>query len=290
MAGDRGLAGVYRDAMRRHPFGYALYEPVPFSRLRPGTLGYLDDYQRWHPILDLADAKAVQDAGYSPMGHLQRSEPDVRRYGPLTSSGTSAVDVELEAAASAAAFSLPVDVSGVFRYSTSGDFGAVLMCDDDVISEGFDFRNVFLIWLKRNAKALFAKYPDAKKHGICAVTWTYSSTNIHITAWEGAGNSVTVGFKAGAAGVVDVGPQMTWLRGRSGSAWSEWTGEKRVIFFTGVNIRTGLFGPKEQQEKGWRGREYFMVESDGDDGDYRVNVELFGDDWHRIKDSEYLNN
>ncbi|KAF2263249.1 hypothetical protein CC78DRAFT_534135 [Lojkania enalia] len=285
MVDDRGLAGLYRDSMRLHRFGYALYEPVPFSRLRPGALGYLDEYQRWHPILDLADAEAVQAAGYPPVGYLQPSGLDVRRFGPLTSSGTATTGVELEAGVGATAFGLPVDVSCVLKYSTPGDFGAVLMCDSDVVSEGFDFRDPFLVWLKQNAKALFAKYPDVKKHGICAVTWTYSSTDIHINAWEGANNSVTVGFKLGVAGVANVGPQTTWLRGHSSSGWSAWTDQKRVVFFTGVKIGKGILGLKEQHEKGWRGEESFMVEGDEDVDDYRVDVELFGDDWHRIKDT-----
>lgn len=284
MVDKRALAQLYRDSMRRHRFGYALYEPVPFSRLRPGILGYLDDYQRWHPILDLADAKAVQAAGYPPVGYLQPSDPDVRRFGPLTSTGTARNGIELEADLGAAALGLPINVSGVFNYSTSGSFGAVLMCDSDVVSEGFDFRDPFLVWLKQNAKALFAKYPDVKKHGICAVTWTYSSTDIHINTWEGADNSLTVGFKLGAAGVMNVGPETTWSRGHSTSGWSAWTDQKRVVFFTGVKIGTGIFGLKEQHEKGWRGEESFMVEGDDED-DYRVDVELFGDDWHRIKET-----
>ncbi len=38
------LRDRYRDSMTIHGFGYALYEPEPFERLRPGTLGYFDDY------------------------------------------------------------------------------------------------------------------------------------------------------------------------------------------------------------------------------------------------------
>lgn len=33
--------------MTIHGFGYALYEPEPFERLRPGMLGYFDDDRRW---------------------------------------------------------------------------------------------------------------------------------------------------------------------------------------------------------------------------------------------------
>ncbi len=56
--------------------------------------------------------------------------------------------LELEAAAGAAAIRLPVDDGGVVQYSTSGDFRAVLFCDADVVSEGFDFRDPFLAWIQ----------------------------------------------------------------------------------------------------------------------------------------------
>jgi hypothetical protein len=111
-------------------------------------LGYLDDeYQRWHPILDLTDALAVEAAGYGPLGYLQRSEPDTRRYGPLTADKVTETSVELAAGVGGAAVGLPMDVGGAVKYSTSGGFGAVLLCDDEVVSEGFDFRDPFLAWL-----------------------------------------------------------------------------------------------------------------------------------------------
>ncbi|WYZ36176.1 hypothetical protein EsH8_XI_000059 [Colletotrichum jinshuiense] len=283
--GNPSLARSYRTAMRRHRFGYALYEPAPFSRLLPGMLGYLDDeYQRWHPILDLSDASAVKAAGYGPLGPLQRSAPDTRRYGPLTADKVTETSVELEAGLGAAAVGLPVEVGGVVRYSTAGGFGAVLLCGDEVISEGFDFRDPFLAWLQRHAKVLFAKYPDAKKHGLCVATWTYSSADVGITTWENSEGSVTVGFDVGAAGVAEVGPRLSWVRGASSSGWSTWKDQKRVIFFAGVKIKTGLFGSiREEPEKNWRGADDAFVVQDDENGPYTVSVEQFGGDWHRIR-------
>lgn len=248
-------------------------------------LGYLDDeYQRWHPILDLADASAVKAAGYSPLGPLQRSAPDMRRYGPLTADKVTGTSVGLEAGLGAAAVGLPVEVGGVVRYSTTGGFGAVLLCGDEVMSEGFDFRDPFLAWLQRHAKVLFAKYPDAKKHGLCAVTWTYSSADVGITTWENSESSVTVGFDVGAAEVAEVSPEVSWVRGASSSGWSTWKDQKRVVFFAGVKIKTGLFGSiREEPEKNWRGDGDAFVVQDDENGTYTVSVEQFGDDWHRIR-------
>ncbi|KAL2157884.1 hypothetical protein VTH06DRAFT_4937 [Thermothelomyces fergusii] len=280
------LATRYREAMRRHRYGYALYEPAPFERLRPGMLGFLDEYQRWHPVLDLADAAAVTAAGFEPPARLQRAEPDVRRFGPLTASGVKETSITLEAGAGAAALGLPVQVSGALEYSSSGDFGAVLMCDADVVSEGFDFRDPFSVWLRAHAGRLFARYPEAREHGLCAATWTYSSTDVHITAWHGTDKRVVVGFDADVAGAAKAGPKTTWHRGSSSVGWSSWTGQKRVVFFTGVKIRPGLFGVREQHESRWRGSEFFFADDDKTQERYRVGLELIGDEWHQIMEDE----
>ena len=45
------LRDRYRDSMAIYGFSYALYEPEPFERLRPGTLGCFDDvrgpFEQW---------------------------------------------------------------------------------------------------------------------------------------------------------------------------------------------------------------------------------------------------
>ncbi|KAK1465045.1 hypothetical protein CMEL01_12400 [Colletotrichum melonis] len=255
--GNPSLAQSYRSAMRRHRFGYGLYEPAPFSRLRPGMLGYLDDeYQRWHPILDLADAEAVKAAGLAPLGYLQRSPPDPRRYGPLKADKVTETSVELEAGVGGAAVGLPVEVAGVFKYSTAGSFGAVLLCGDEIMSEGFDFRDPFLAWLQIHAKVLFAN----------------------------SKGSATVGCDVGAADVAKVGPKVSWVRGASSSGWSTWKDQKRVVFFAGVKIKTGFFGSlREESEKNWRGGDEAFIVDDDENGTYTVSVEQFGDDWHRIR-------
>ncbi|KAI0111164.1 hypothetical protein GGR51DRAFT_557571 [Nemania sp. FL0031] len=271
------VAQLYRDSMRRHRFGYALYEPVPFERLHSGMLGFLDEYQRWHPIFDLSDDTMVQAEGFPPLDHSQSAHQDTRCWGPLTTSNVSMTEVELEAGVDATALGLPFGVSGIVSYSTASGFGAILVCDKDIVSEGFDLRDPFLGWLKQNAKLLFSKYPDAKKHGICVATWTYSTTDIHISTWEGANNSVTVGCTIDAMGIGHAGPKTTWHRGHASSGWLNFTDQKRVTFFTGVKIKMGVFGTKEKPEPSWRGRPPIVKGKEQTDSDI-TEVELFGNE------------
>ncbi|KAF9774838.1 hypothetical protein IL306_007142 [Fusarium sp. DS 682] len=272
-----GLAYRYHVAMEHHSKGYALFEPAPFSRLQPGALGYLDDMDLWHPILNLLDSEALKRAGYTPLGELRPSEPDVRRLGPMLSKCMAKTNLDLEAGVGAAAMGVPVDVSGAVKYSTSKSFGAVLFCENDVVAEGFDLRQPFIAWLEENAKTLLKQYPDAKKNGFHAVTWTYSSTDIHISAQSGENNDTTVMFKVGVAGTGNVGPKASWVRGQSSSGWTEWTDQKRVLFFQGVHMRTNLFGMCRVANVSKKGTKSFIIEGDEGEETLEVDLEPVGD-------------
>jgi hypothetical protein len=202
----------------------------------------------------------------------------------------SETTVAIETEADALALALPVTVGGAVEYASKTDFGAILMCDDAVVTEGFDVREPFLAWLKKNSTALLEDFPDLKKHGAYVCTWTYSASNIHINAWEGAEHKVTLGFQVGATGIGSLGPETTWVRGRTSNGWAHFVdGEKRVVFFTGVKIAYGVFGPRKEVEKKWRGvqRDKFVVVGRSDeheDAACVAEVELIGDDYDKIQE------
>ncbi|KAI4689033.1 hypothetical protein J4E81_007750 [Alternaria sp. BMP 2799] len=274
----------YRTTMKYHRYGYAMFEPPDYSRLHPGMLGYLDENSHWHPLLDLTKADEVKAAGFGPLDTGILSDPDVCRWGPLESNTVKANEYGLESEADALALALPVEVGGVVEYSTSKDFGAVLICDDTVESQGFDLRAPFLAWLKKHSKALLARWPDIKKHGVVVATWTYSASKVNIQTWQNKDRKVTLGFTVGATGIGGLGPTRSWHRAGSSSAWSSWDDNKRVVFFTGVKIRYTLFGAREREEKKWRGgkEDEFLV-PDLENGECaEAEVERFGDDWEEI--------
>lgn len=88
--------------------------------------------------------------------------------------------MDLSGDGAAAALGLPVDIGGAVKYSTKSDFGAILMCDSDVVMEGYDLRAPFKKWLKANSKKLLENYGELEKYGVIAATWTYSSDDIYI--------------------------------------------------------------------------------------------------------------
>jgi hypothetical protein len=268
-----------------HRYGYALFEPPTVARLHPGMLGFLDEYRHWHPLLDLSDPIAVQAAGCDAIQAQILSDPDARAWGPLESSTVTSNKVELGAEVDALSLGLPVDIGGAVEYSTQTDFGAILMCDDKVESQGFDERHPFLTWLKRNSKAVLARWPDVKKHGVIATTWTYTAEKIFIQVWNDASRTVTLGFSVGATGVGNVGPEISWHRAHGTAGWSRWEDGKHVVFFTGVRISYNLFGNHEQEEKKWRGDDNTEFSVMGLEGEQfaTAKVDFFGDDYEDIE-------
>jgi hypothetical protein len=284
----------YRTTMMSHPYGYALFQAPEYSRLHPGMLGYLDDNSLWHPLLDLTNPKEVEAAEFGPVEPQILSDPDRCRWRPLESNTVKMDEYKLESEADALALALPVDIGGIVEYSTSKDFGAILMCDDTVESQGFDLREPFLTWLKKHSKALLAKWPDLRKYGAVAATWTYSSSKVNIKTWQSKETRITLGFTVGATGIGKLGPEKTWHRARSSSGWTSWNDDKkRVVFFTGLKIQYNIFGAWEREEKRWRGSkedEFFVPGLEGGQC-AEAEVERFGDDWREIqRDEEEENN
>ncbi|KAJ6118508.1 hypothetical protein N7471_013128 [Penicillium samsonianum] len=274
----------YRTSMFQHRYGYALYEPPSVSRLCPGMLGYLDEYRKWHPILDLSSAIDVEELGYSPIGQLYRSEPDECRWGPLASDNVKSTDIAFSGKIDPTNLALPANATGAIEYRSNTDFGALLICDSPVSSEGYDFRRPFLEWLRLNSNKLLHDYPDLKKYGAYIATWTYSATDIHMKLWSDSATRVNIGFSVEATSVVKADQRLKWLRSHSGKGWRDWSGKQRVVFFTGVKVRYGPFGMMKQSEGRWRGSNQDFIVTGLDEGkSCEASVEQFGDDWAKIK-------
>jgi hypothetical protein len=185
----------YRNAMKGHGFGYPLYEPERFDRIKPGTIGYFDANQVWHKLFDLTDAPYLVSTGLTPFAEPHLRLPDRRRWGPLSSNQVEEQSIQLGAGVDGTSFGLPASISFVTEYSTKSGFGAVLMCDTDIVVEGYDVRGPFEAWMRENRMTL-AKIPDLREHGVVCSTWTYSSESIHLNVWDDSETNVTVGLVA----------------------------------------------------------------------------------------------
>ena len=88
----------YADIMSDHPYGIALYRPLPHSVLKLGACGYFDD-GHWNNILDLEDDKAfIRNGLKSVTDELEKVPLETGiRWEPLLSMNTKKVENELSA-------------------------------------------------------------------------------------------------------------------------------------------------------------------------------------------------
>lgn len=212
---------VYHNSLKHYKYGYGLFQPESTQKLYPGKCGYVDESGRFQPLVDLTDKELLKAKGYTEVGPLQRSDPETQKWEPRLASTVKKTELKLKGDVSGlAAAGLPVDVSAAFKYSTSANFGAILMCDTDVVVECYDHRDPFRKWLKENVPKLLAEYPSLRQHGIYVATTTYSCSSVHINVWHSSQDEVKLGFKVGVTGLGGLGPSTTWLRGTSSKSWT----------------------------------------------------------------------
>ena len=114
-------------------------------KLSPGSCGYIDESGRWQRLLDLTNNQQLKEKGYTEIDteSLDRSDPETQLWEPRVASTAKKTELKIKGDASALAAGLPIYVSGAFNYSTSTNFGAILMCDTKVVVECWDHRDPF---------------------------------------------------------------------------------------------------------------------------------------------------
>ena len=245
--------------MTCHGYGYGFYEPESTKDVRPGLCGYIDDSGRWQTIVDLAHPAAISQKGYSAFSYNDKMQTTRRRWGPKTSSSVIQKETRIDASVSGASASVPVNASILWTYSHSSNFGAILLCPEDITNEGYRQKSPFRSWATSNAKSLFKNCPDVKEHGFFIITSTWHTTEAFTTAWSNPTNQVQIGVKVGAACVGEAGQSFEYYRADAAGSWIEADvkgGRKNVVFFGGLyfKYRPLYLKPKEIAQKYWESR------------------------------------
>jgi hypothetical protein len=94
------LNTVYANAMKHHPYGYAMYEPESSSILKPGACGYLTASGVWTPLFYLNDADSLARRGFTPFDGFKPAPLSRREWGPKTSSHVTSRALGVNARAS----------------------------------------------------------------------------------------------------------------------------------------------------------------------------------------------
>ena len=240
MAEDaRDLAELYVNTMKVHPEGYALYLPQPFSILKPGSCGYLDKDRQWNPIVDLTKPSAISKAGYEPIETLQRGPTGRPTWKPKPSRYVTSSSFAIDANISADQLGLPVGCTTAFKYHSSRDFGAILLCEAEVLEERYFHESPFRKWLKTNLETILKKVEDVREHGVYIVTKTFSTNKCSINVWTEKSNEVIIGVGAKVPSVAGADVSGGWSRGHSSSSWRSWVRKPLPSFQFIIDVQLG---------------------------------------------------
>lgn len=98
MAAKGKLDQEYANAMQNHPFGIAMYRPLPRSLFKVGACGYFDDFGSWQPIVDLERPDQILRKNLSAVDEdeLEKAPLDEgMKWGPKISSNMKAKKIAL---------------------------------------------------------------------------------------------------------------------------------------------------------------------------------------------------
>lgn len=242
------LSTLYQQSMLKHPYGYALYEPESSTTLQPGFCGYLTELGQWTPLLgvdqapiNLGDPSSLARNDLTPFADFHRAPSDKRTWGPKMSGQMKQIKVDLAAGTSLIPAGVPADIGALYRYSSSGGFGAILMTEGPVVKDFVYGTSPFRLWCKANSEAIIRKWPDVKERGLIIVTSVYTTRFAMINAGSGTEKETSVGFRAGTIPIGEVGPSSAWYTAQDDSGWvaseASEPNERKVVFFGGLYFR-----------------------------------------------------
>ncbi|TFK44651.1 hypothetical protein BDQ12DRAFT_673333 [Crucibulum laeve] len=234
----------YADMMKNHPFGIALYQPLPQQLFHPGCCGYFDSFGQWNPIVELDDTESLKKLGLAPVDdELQKApaETDIR-WGPKISQRARAVKVGMSVEVDPMlATALPVSASAVYSFSTDTDSGAILLTIPPVVHDRYYYESPFKNWVKHNAVTLLKRRPEIKDYGLWIITSTYTTKKCAINLWKKSGKALKVAFSAKVVGIGECGPSGEWSKDQNEQGWSEFgskdASDSRVVFFGGLKFQ-----------------------------------------------------
>lgn len=214
----------YAELMRAHPFGTALYLPIPSSQFQPGFIGYFDSTGAWNPIGDLTSSSSLPPGLSSIDGTtLKRAPSQKQMWGPKLGNETRGRAIDLSVGLGAipmlAAAALPFEVSACFRFQADKNHGAVLLTSGPVVHERYYHKEPLLQWMKQNAKSIVKTYPEVRENGLWIISSTWTAENASVNCWNSKDKSVDVGFSTTALEFGEVAPKGSYLHGGSAEGW-----------------------------------------------------------------------
>ncbi|KAL7958636.1 hypothetical protein V8C34DRAFT_282354 [Trichoderma compactum] len=293
MGGDDGLPQLYNRLMADYRKGYAFYDPESSRDIKPGMCGYIDGTGSWHGIVDVTNSAATDKGGFSRIQrkHLGKLKCTKRRWGPMYTDTVNTAAVGLEAGATRLPAGIPVEASALVEFSLKSDFGAVLLCRDDVSKHYYMHLEPFRNWVKENSEQLLSDFPtDLKKYGFYVVLNTFTATDVLINGWRNEAHKITLGYKGQVAELADLAMNTDFYGAHSASGWVQaiCEGDEKVVFFGGLRyecshlpgwLRNITRGPnfKEVVQERWAGDNLIIPDPEVEEDAIEITDSSFGE-------------
>jgi len=174
---------TYEKALKRHPYGSALYIPVNAKDMYPGCIGVFNDDGHW---IKASWDVTEKNHGFSPIDkdELQLTSRTFT-WDVVHSEKISHMKVEVNSKVSFFTNLVPSSVEATFQIDSTSEAAAVLQCGP-VTRVGIGNINLSIRdWGQENKAKVFDKAKDAKKlGGFLVVTAIYRTNWCRTRCWS----------------------------------------------------------------------------------------------------------
>ena len=200
----------YAKNMRWWGKGHAFFDMPSNKKAKPGVLGLINNNGRWQDKLDLADNASECGEGkkYTSIdpGLTDTSKTTL---GPIHTETVNKKEFNVEAEIDIPqnpGTMVPISTRIDYSLKKSCNFGAIVVCNSEVEVDELTDESVFRSWVKSNGWTLLKNIPDIKAYeGFYIMTTTYASDDVDKIVWSSEEETIAIGLKADAGGVVKLG-------------------------------------------------------------------------------------
>ncbi|KAG7006566.1 hypothetical protein G7Y79_00014g037410 [Physcia stellaris] len=219
------LSDVYRQHMRHHGCGMAMYQPIAHKDIEPPCCGYFDQNDKWNLIARLRPKRDKDSTalGLTPLSRQPSQMQSIGlRWQPKCSKGVRMFNVDISG--KTPALGIPVGADAHVKYQSKKSFGAVLIARNPVEVTAYNDESLFKEWIESNKAQLYQVYGhQLKKYGLWIVTITYTAPGCSINAWMDKDKDAVLSAKAKAAMVGDLGAELDWTDKITDKDWCHYS-------------------------------------------------------------------
>ncbi|PLB47763.1 hypothetical protein P170DRAFT_426979 [Aspergillus steynii IBT 23096] len=241
---------IYQDLMRNNSEGRFLFNPAPFRKLRPGSLGYFDHTGTFIEITNILEPGRPQRDGFSAFrSPLATEPPRARDWKAKHSASVQSQHARVTGGLSAAGAGAPIDASAEVKNKREASGQAALITPCELVEERIDgpFTTVVKEWVLGNGKTLMGSVhrEKIKTQGLWIVGVTYVTAECAMKLTAGSSREIDVGLDLAVTGIGKAGFGTGWSEKLDSENWEVHRATEEdqglVVAFAGAKYEVRMF-------------------------------------------------